>query len=363
MNRKYLLAMGITLLFLGVTINPAIATIDSPIKPISSGNTLYVGGTGEGNYTKIQDAINDANDGDTVFVFNGTYYENILVNKSMNLIGENKETTIVDGNGTGNVVIIPKSSVNISGFTIRNGNDGINIRSNNCTIKDNIISLNVQGIYLERNSKNNIIGGNRITLNNHYGVIVHSFSYNNTIIGNTITSNNRCGIFIDFSENTTIITNTISSNTDAGIIENFGRASEISGNNISYNEDGIILYASQYGNYTNNNISNNKYGIYLEATLHSTIECNNIANNLIGLSMFNNGYILIRKNNFIKNNNNHTNYFLFFAIRYDSNYWDDWIGVKIKLPFFQKFPKIIWYRVSIRPKIDWHPASEPYDIL
>jgi len=38
---------------------------------------LYVGGNGPNNYTKIQDAIDDARDGDTVFVFNGTYFETL----------------------------------------------------------------------------------------------------------------------------------------------------------------------------------------------------------------------------------------------------------------------------------------------
>ena len=54
---------------------------------ISKGNNLYVGGTGEGNYTKIQDAIDDASDMDTVFVYNGTYYENVFIDKTINLIG------------------------------------------------------------------------------------------------------------------------------------------------------------------------------------------------------------------------------------------------------------------------------------
>jgi hypothetical protein len=45
---------------------------------------LYVGGTGEGNYSRIQDAIDDAVDGDTVFVYDDSspYYEHIRINKS-----------------------------------------------------------------------------------------------------------------------------------------------------------------------------------------------------------------------------------------------------------------------------------------
>ena len=45
-------------------------------------NTLYVGGSGPDNYTKIQDALDDANPGDTVFVYNGKYLENIKINKN-----------------------------------------------------------------------------------------------------------------------------------------------------------------------------------------------------------------------------------------------------------------------------------------
>lgn len=45
-------------------------------------NVLYVGGSGKGNYTSIQDAINDAKDGYIIYVYPGYYNENIVINKS-----------------------------------------------------------------------------------------------------------------------------------------------------------------------------------------------------------------------------------------------------------------------------------------
>lgn len=59
------------------------------------GKTLYVGGDGPGNYTKIKDAIDDSSDGDTVFAYSGTYKENLIVNKcnSPTQMQQPKETT------------------------------------------------------------------------------------------------------------------------------------------------------------------------------------------------------------------------------------------------------------------------------
>jgi len=76
MQNEILISLGITILFLGTCITPSVAIYNEKksSKLISTGNTLYVGGSGEGNYSSIQDAIDDASDGDTVFVYNGSYY-------------------------------------------------------------------------------------------------------------------------------------------------------------------------------------------------------------------------------------------------------------------------------------------------
>ena len=98
-------------------------SMDKPQTFTYEGSTLYVGGGGPGNYTSIQDAINDSVEGDTVFVYDDSspYYENLIVKNGIFLIGENRDTTIIDGSGDSNVIYIDANNVYVSGFTIQNG--------------------------------------------------------------------------------------------------------------------------------------------------------------------------------------------------------------------------------------------------
>jgi len=115
--------IGMIFLVLGMNIIP-ITTSNSEIRkstlPILEGDTIYVGGSGPGNFSKIQDAINNASNGDTVFVFSGTYNENPYVNKSIELIGENKNSTIIKGFKIDDVIKIVNSWVSVQNFYINN---------------------------------------------------------------------------------------------------------------------------------------------------------------------------------------------------------------------------------------------------
>jgi parallel beta-helix repeat protein len=296
MHKNILISIGISILFLGLCVTPSVAifNVKKSFEPILSGNTLYVGGTGEGNYSKIQDAINDASNGDTVFVFNGTYYENIVIDKSISLIGEDKDTTIIDGDHNGDVLKVTADWVNISGFTIQSGGgNGLYIQSNFNTIYNNNVILNSdKGIYLRWCLENSI--NNNIIQNNDGGIILDDQCGNNNII---------C-----------------------------------------------------------NNISKNNIGISLSMSYDNKIEYNNIEENECGISALAFGYCnnLIKRNNFIKNKRHAKSRSLSVRDEWDSNYWDNWIGVKIKLPFFQRFPKIIFGFFQIN--FDRKPAKEPYNI-
>jgi parallel beta-helix repeat protein len=127
--------------------------------PMVGGNTLYVNETGDGGaFTSIQDAINAAVDGDTIYVYNGTYFENILVNKTINLTGMGQEVTVIDGGWSDGVLRVTSDWVNITGLTITNGYYAVRLESSNNTVSGNKISGNGDdSLYLELSSNNRVM--------------------------------------------------------------------------------------------------------------------------------------------------------------------------------------------------------------
>jgi parallel beta-helix repeat protein len=171
------------------------------------------------NFSTIQEAINDNEtlDGHTIFVEEGVYYENVVVNKSLSLVGENRSTTIIDANGVGHVIEVTADNVKITGFTIRKSGCGCAMKSGvyvksrqNVNITNNLIIQNGYGINLDQ-AHNITIAGNNIADNVDYGVHLLE-SFNNTIFGNNITSND-IGIYLFFSSNNVIFHNNFINNT------------------------------------------------------------------------------------------------------------------------------------------------------
>jgi len=158
-------------------------------QPLNMGNILYVGGSGPGNYTNIQDAINASSNGDTVFVYNGIYKGGIVVNRSISLLGENKLTTIIDDydHSPGDVVTISSDNVQVSGFTIGNNSVAILVLSNSCDISNNLLNY-VKNIGVDIKGNNNKIHDNEVTMmGTGIGCGIGLIGcYNNTIAGNTI---------------------------------------------------------------------------------------------------------------------------------------------------------------------------------
>lgn len=177
------------------------------VTPPGNSNMIYVDFSGGADYTSIQDAVNASPDNYTIFVYGGIYLENIVINKTVVLMGEDVATTIIDGNGTGDAIYISEAGkANISGFTIKNSgnkgspsNDaGIDIRSDYNNITGNNISNNKYGIY-STYSKYNNLSQNTILSNSEYGMYLYSGSDYNVIFDNTF-SIDSCGLRIKGSK-------------------------------------------------------------------------------------------------------------------------------------------------------------------
>ena len=232
----------------------------------SRGNIYYVGGSGSGNYTKIQYAIDDASDGDTIFVYNDSspYYENVNVTKSIQLIGENKNTTIIDGMSKSHVLYVKADNVYISGFTIR---------------KSSLeFGSTYSGIRAENDTENICIEQNIIT-ENLYG-ITFQYSDNCSVLYNTIKSNDNYGIWafggINPCNNISYIGNEIIGNDDAGIKTIFSHNSTISHNTIRGNGIGIDMQWHSNNSLISNNVITNSYfyGFWLVYTHRCTVRNN-----------------------------------------------------------------------------------------
>jgi parallel beta-helix repeat protein len=173
-------------------------------------------------YDTIQKAINAANPGDVIKVTHDTYYENLNVNKSVSIIGEDPKNTIIDGGGNRNVINVLKPNVKISGFTIQNGKIwpycGISIsKCNYAVINNTILRNNYYGLQLTKSNNSRIF--NNLILNNSYaGMYIHESSSANVFFENTI-KDNFIGLWSQNSQPSIFYHNNFVNNTNQALID------------------------------------------------------------------------------------------------------------------------------------------------
>lgn len=162
----------------------------------ANAETFYVGGNGKSNYSSIQNALDDSSAGDIIFVYSGLYNEDIEINKSISIIGQDRESTYIIGNNSFNLIKIKSKNVNITGFTIQNAiSSGILIENTNyCSIFKNNITNNCIGISVI-SSRNTVIFNNTISNNSFIGLNITNtkipfyMSTDNTIFHNNFINN------------------------------------------------------------------------------------------------------------------------------------------------------------------------------
>lgn len=183
------------------------------------------------NFSSIQEAVSNAECGEYLLIPSGVYYEHVIINKRVFLVGESKETTIISGNGHGTVVNIETDGVYLSGFSIQNGSCAVSIESAvNCTITNNIIRDSEIGILLNM-SRNCMVALNQII-------------------------NNTKGMYFYNAVNCTVKWNNFNCNTVAAEMRN-SSLNFIYQNNFINNSQQILIYSS-----SNNQFDNGLEGNY-----------------------------------------------------------------------------------------------------
>ena len=310
--------------------------INKNYAPLNDGKTLYVGGSGNGNYTSIQSAINAANDGDVIIVLNGKYHENVSIDKEIAVISKN--ATLI-----GHFDLYSPSI--IDGFVINGINYSIKCDSRNFVIKNSEIN-SYYGLVLNN-------AGGEIQKNEfecRYAIFMQNSS---CIIHENKFYNNWYGIWAEHCNSVTIEKNNFSSNRWYTIWLDRCDASQIKNNSFYKNWYSIFLYHTNDCLIKENEILHNEHGPQIVASCRNILENNNICfNEHYGLYAGNRS----KENQIIRNNiiNNAYNARDDDKNKWDGNYWSDYIGLKFKILWMIGIPKYI-----SRLNFDWHPSIEP----
>lgn len=268
-----------------------------------------------GPVPNITNALNQAEDGDTIRVHPGTYQEQLSIDKSVNLIGV--EMPVIDGGGFGDVITVLADDVTIKGFEIlgsgkklEDADSGLKIKSHNNTIEDNRIVNNLFGIYLERATGNvirrNLIQGRPVVNasdsmemdeDNPYagyhpsftgegGDGIHLFDSPDNLMEYNVITDSRDGIYFDYSDNNRVIGNHIYG-VRYGIHYMYSWYNTFEDNLLTYNVAGAAPMFSKYIVFRNNVIAHNRgqrsYGILFATCDHSLAENNIVIDNTRGI--------------------------------------------------------------------------------
>jgi parallel beta-helix repeat protein len=245
------------------------------------------------NYASIQEAIDNATAGETIYVASGLYQEHLYVNKSIALVGENRDTTTVDGTGNGTLFEVTADNVSISDFTIINSGCGCK----------GYCAVHVDG---------------------------YARTYQNINITHNCISSNGMGIKLNTASRVVLAYNNITDNTAEPVIILNSSSVLVLENNIQHENDGIEILTSTDNVLCSNTIFNVNDGISLEDSSNNTIYGNTISNDI-----YYGFYVSRSSNNSIFENNLLENEIQAFSSNdsinswdngFEGNYWSDYTG-------------------------------------
>jgi len=404
---KHLIPVMVILLMVSTSFIGVSSNVEKSAASLN-GKTLYVGGSGPGNYTTIQHAVNDANEGDIIYVYNGTYKENIEIDKSISIIGEDRNSTVVKGvkEPTYHTFYLIADDINIEGLSIQNGWSGIHVfcgdtTHRGITIKDcNIVNnqnffggisfrgqllenVLIENCYFNNNEglairieitlenikiSNCYFDGDEILGHNVNKMIFENCKFLHSEISLRYISNNvhfnNCRfestdeIYLYIYGSGQVIENCTFTNSYSEAIQLYESKNAIVRNCIIRNDknfsggNGISIWHANNILIDNCIFEDMRNGLFVIGPHWNIIvkDCH-FENNSVGIKyLFKTIGNRIVRNNFINNEKQFAVQDAWWLINfYNNNYWSDWDGDGA----YHVYGLLNW---------DWNPVSKPYDI-
>lgn len=286
MNKRYqIFKILIGIIFLFTLFNSVFTTISAD----ETGSIFYVGGSEDGNYSTIQIAVKEAQDGDTIIIYPGIYHEAIRIDSSIHIKGRYTDETIIRGDNLSNVIWVNADNVKISNLTIEKS--GVFVNSNDNAVEDDdpddgltpvqpildlrTLPVNFSGIYSEfdntlissctikdcetgvflRNGSENQITTCIFANNTQCGYLVQS---DYAHVANCYVYENNIGFYFYYTDNARMKSCNISNNLDTGVLISDSHANLFTLNHLMNNSFAVILVNNCEGNmfYSNSILSN-----------------------------------------------------------------------------------------------------------
>jgi parallel beta-helix repeat protein len=328
--KKLTLVAVLTTLLIGSLLMSMLASVSGIQLEGTEHQKWIVDSEGTTGFSTIQEAINAAHKGDTVLVQNGTYHENVVINKSISLIGESPTNTTVDGGSAGPTLLITAGNTFVSGFTILNGVQTVYVDAcSSNTIEKNVFQGGFDGIFLF-DSENNTVDENVFSNIFDYGVLLAGYC-SNSIVRDNIVEHTWYGIGLWDSSNNTVYNNTVehTGSTNGTGIDRYTVP--------TFEPAGVLVYDhSKYNKIIGNKLCNTGWnGIAI--VLNSTD--NLITENVVSSNYYYGVWVENSSGNFFNHNlfNNQNQVYIHNASNtwdngYPSggNYWSDYTGVDVK---------------------------------
>lgn len=267
------------------------------------------------DYASISEAVNAANKGDTIVIYEGVYREgNIVIKNAMTIIG--KGNAILDGEQKYEILTIYADDVHVSGLKLINtGTGSIKdiaaikvINGKRVTIKNNIFENTFFGVHFSNSSHSHIVN-NQFKANgkgeHDIGNGIHLWKCEYITIDNNRVQGHRDGIYFEFVTKSLIINNYSSGNVRYGLHFMFSHEDEYRNNSFVDNGAGVaVMYTKNvkmYNNTFKENWGSASYGLLLKDISDSDVTNNVFLKNTIAIHLEGVSRTKFEKNNFNEN--------------------------------------------------------------